>query len=281
MQPSRKDVSKPDDDDDEDDTDYVPPAARADSPDDSSDSEDGKPGPSVKRRKTSPDSAAEQVDAKSQKNARDALWAEFQSTVANPRPKEGPPARRRIKVEKIYRFAGEDVCEVVEVDEDSEDAKRWPLWRPSVDNSGATTSEPASKAAIPNPAHSEVNATSASPASTPTVHSGSVASATASTPAPNPQPKPPAKRLGPRKSKLSLSSLPDPSSSTSKPKKLSTLDKSAMDWQAHLASAGADKDALEANRRGGGYLDKVEFLERVSERREDALEKSKPSKRRR
>jgi hypothetical protein len=41
------------------------------------------------------------------------------------------------------------------------------------------------------------------------------------------------------------------------------------------------KDELEANRRGGGYLEKVEFLNRVDARKEDALEASKSTKRRR
>ncbi|KAE9396439.1 hypothetical protein BT96DRAFT_996695 [Gymnopus androsaceus JB14] len=69
------------------------------------------------------------------------------------------------------------------------------------------------------------------------------------------------------------------------PKKLTTLEKSAMDWRSHLSTADNDtlKDELEANRKqgGGGYLEKVEFLDRVSERRESLLDASKSGKRRR
>jgi hypothetical protein len=87
----------------------------------------------------------------------------------------------------------------------------------------------------------------------------------------------PAKRPGPRKPKVSLAAIP-----TQKAKKLSTLDKSAMDWRTHVqAQEGSGiKDELEANRRSGGYLEKVEFLKRVDERKEDVIEASKSSKRR-
>jgi hypothetical protein len=92
-----------------------------------------------------------------------------------------------------------------------------------------------------------------------------------------PQPAP-GKRPGPRKPKTSLAALP----SSQKAKKLTTLDKSAMDWNAHVNTQqdAAIKDELEANRRGGGYLEKVEFLKRVEERKDDALEASKSKRRR-
>ena len=58
-----------------------------------------------------------------------------------------------------------------------------------------------------------------------------------------------------------------------------------MDWKAHLASetaAGSDiQDELAANRRGGGYLEKVDFLDRVGERREDLFDQARSAKRRR
>ena len=54
-----------------------------------------------------------------------------------------------------------------------------------------------------------------------------------------------------------------------------------MDWRAHVDSHQVSKDELETNRRGGGYLEKMEFLKRVAERKEDALEANKSNKRRR
>jgi len=57
-----------------------------------------------------------------------------------------------------------------------------------------------------------------------------------------------------------------------------------MDWKNHIrAEQEAESsvvDELEANRRGGGYLEKVEFLKRVEERREDNLDTMKSTKRR-
>jgi hypothetical protein len=41
------------------------------------------------------------------------------------------------------------------------------------------------------------------------------------------------------------------------------------------------KDELEANCRGGGYLEKVDFLKRVEEMKEEAIESSKATKGRR
>jgi len=57
-----------------------------------------------------------------------------------------------------------------------------------------------------------------------------------------------------------------------------------MDWKAHVAAEAAAgtgvPDELELNRRGGGYLERVEFLDRVGDRREELLEKGKSTKRR-
>ena len=40
------------------------------------------------------------------------------------------------------------------------------------------------------------------------------------------------------------------------------------------------KDELEANRRGGGYLEKQEFLQRVETRKDEVLEAAKGKRRR-
>ena len=127
-----------------------------------------------------------------------------------------------------------DSRNVVEVDEDSEDAKRWP-------RAGETSSASA---------HASTSST----------------------------PKPPGRRPGPRRSKVTLAPLP-----SGKAKKLSTLEKSAMDWRAHVAAKASSglQDELDANRKGGGYLEKVDFLKRVDKRKDDILEASRSSKRRR
>ncbi|KAJ8509388.1 hypothetical protein ONZ45_g8430 [Pleurotus djamor] len=180
------------------------------------------------------------------KSAKDALWASFQASVAStssaPSKPEGKP-RIMVKVEKRYNFAGEDVVEVVEVEEDSTDARKWPLWTPQESDTAAQASTP------------DISADS-SPAPPPSKPSAST------------------KRPGPRKSKTLLTSGPP------KAKKLSTLEKSAMDWKAHVTSGSELQDELEANRRAGGYLEKVDFLKRVEDRKEDVLEANRSAKRR-
>lgn len=72
-------------------------------------------------------------------------------------------------------------------------------------------------------------------------------------------------------------------------KRLSTLEKSALDWKAHVdttTSAGGESgllaSELEANRRGGGgYLEKVEFLRRVEDRKNQSLEAANKDQKRR
>jgi len=202
------------------------------------------------------------VDEDAERRVRDALWAEFQASLSTPQPKPSDVvAPRMVKIEKRFRFAGEDVVEVKEVPEDSEDAKKWPRWQ-SPDQAKQTTSP------VPNAASTadlqEAKQTQAS-------SSGSSGATTG-------QPKAAAKRPGPRKPKTNLAPLPG----SQKTKKLTTLDKSAMDWRAHVQTGESSnlKDELEANRRGGGYLEKVEFLHRVEERKSDALDATKTKRRR-
>jgi len=55
-----------------------------------------------------------------------------------------------------------------------------------------------------------------------------------------------------------------------------------MDWQTHVQAEQHSglKDELEANRKAGGYLEKVQFLKRVEERKDGTLESLKSTKRR-
>lgn len=85
------------------------------------------------------------------------------------------------------------------------------------------------------------------------------------------------KKPGPRKPKKTLGPLP--STSNRKAKKLTTLNKSLMDWKAHTGDSTL-QDELDANRKAGGYLGKVEFLKRVDERKEENLESMQSRKRR-
>lgn len=157
--------------------------------------------------------------------------------------------------------------EVEEVPEGSEEAKKWPLWKPPV----------------PVDAEGNMSQLYSPNSASGTEHQhppeSSTAAASSSTPTKKILEKTPAKRPGPRKPKIKLASLPEPA----RVKKLTTLDKSAMDWKAHVAATPDPslKDDLEANRRGGGYLEKVEFLQRVGERKDQTFEANQSTKRRR
>ncbi|EGO03457.1 hypothetical protein SERLA73DRAFT_149756 [Serpula lacrymans var. lacrymans S7.3] len=245
------------DDSDSEDDDYVPPVE-----DDSESSDDESP--EAKRVKLNePESEEEQAR---KKRDREALWADFQASVSNSTAiKVEEPPKKLVKVEKRYLFAGKEVVEILQVPEDSADAKKWPLWSPPND----VTSRPTTESTDASMCDREDPGIAIIAASVPASSSPSSPSATL-----------PPKRPGPRK-RTTLAGLPTPGAQ--KAKKLTTLDKSAMDWRTHVNSelGTGMKDELEANRRGGGYLEKVEFLRRVENRKEDALEASKSTKRRR
>ncbi|KAG6915542.1 hypothetical protein DXG01_011007 [Tephrocybe rancida] len=240
-QPSKQDSDSEDDD-------YVPPVEAS-----SSDSDDQ---PDSKRPRISPPQEQE-LDETEKKRARDALWSSFQASVSSAPSTQAALVKEMVTIEKRFNFAGEIVVEVVEVPADSPDAKKWPQWRDKEEGGSQPNAEPSSST-LSEP---EISKEDVSGPSTPA--------------------KPATKRPGPRKSKVTLAAIP--TVSTQRAKKLSTLDKSAMDWQAHVRASGESglKDELDANRRGGGYLEKVEFLNRVEGRREEVIEASKGSKRRR
>ncbi|KAI0000660.1 bucentaur or craniofacial development-domain-containing protein [Russula compacta] len=251
--PTLPDTSIHHESDSEEDSDYVPEGKDQDS--DTSEERDSK----RPRVESLPHA---QEDSAAAKSERQALWAKFQDSVnAPPAPPENEP-KRMIKIERRHRFAGEDVVEIVDVPEDSKEAKKWPLWKPpdGQDESATSNSGPA-------PSTEELPSAAAS--------SSSVAAATQPPPTGT---KRPGRR---RKPKLQLAELP--SAASRKGKKLTTLEKSALDWEAHVNVSGAPELAseLETNRRSGGYLEKVEFLERVGDRKNQALEANKNHKRRR
>ena len=57
-----------------------------------------------------------------------------------------------------------------------------------------------------------------------------------------------------------------------KPKKINTIEKSELDWEAHKQKDRTVKDELQQHMRGGTYLEKVSFLKRA-ELREYAIER--------
>ncbi|GJE93763.1 BCNT domain-containing protein [Phanerochaete sordida] len=245
MQPPQKRELESDSDDDPD---YVPPA--------------DEPKPGRQRALTDPQDAPASIteeDEAKKKSDRETLWADFKASLSTPAsaPLEPQPTQT-VKIAKRYRFAGEDVTEVKEVPADSAEAKQWPRWQPS----GAGPHQDPPPALASDPADAV----------------GAPSSSADAGPSTAPPPKP-AKRPGPRKPKTLLAPLPG----AQKARRLTTLDKSAMDWRSHVEGAPPEaglRDELDAHRRGGGYLEKVEFLQRVEQRKEEALEASRSTKRR-
>ncbi|KAG9076535.1 hypothetical protein FRC06_009454 [Ceratobasidium sp. 370] len=245
---------------DEEDEDYVPDEQASDS-----DAEAKRE--SKKQRVEEPTPAP--VNPVANETTRNALWESFlESTTASASgsghisPASEP---KTLTIERRYRFAGEDVIERVQVAEDSAEAINWKKRQSSI-----ATPEQTSVEAGPSPPAAPVsNATSTTTQSS----RASPTDPTKGTPAPtSAKPKVAAK---PRKS---LSSM----AAATKPKKLTTLEKSRLDWQSHLATVTPDeRDELERNKQAGGtgYLEKVDFLARVGERRETAFEDSKRKRR--
>ena len=179
----------------------------------------------------------------------------------------------------------------MDVPEGSADAKKWPLWKPP----DYETATPTNDSGMPKPSTSDP----------PLASSSSLATTSDSTtkisqpPTTKQQQQQPA-RPGRRKPKLQLVDVPSAAASRKGLKRLTTLEKSALDWKAHVDAASGERESerergrgrgrtepaelaaeLEANRRGGGYLEKVEFLQRVDDRKDQALEANLDHKRRR
>lgn len=170
----------------------------------------------------------------------------------------------------VFNLCERNDSEIVDVPEDSADAKKWPLWKPP---------EGQNEAAVPHESGSGTPAPSTEEVP-PAAIAAASASSSSSIPSTQAQPLT-TKRPSRRKPKLQLAELP--SAGSQKGKKLTTLEKSALDWKAHVDTSREPELAseLEANRRGGGYLEKVEFLQRVGDRKGQAFEANKDHKRRR
>ncbi|QRV82100.1 bucentaur or craniofacial development protein [Ceratobasidium sp. AG-Ba] len=246
-------------DSDDEDEDYVPDEHESDSDEDTKRE-------SKKQRVEEPESAP--VNPVMDDTARNSLWESFlesATTSASVSSQVTPaPEPKKIVIERRHRFAGEDVTEKVQVAEDSAKALEWKKKETS--STPAQTSSPIKSPLAATPVSSEpsTRASSSCPSLVDPVKQGAKQAAV--------KPKAVAK---PRKS---LSSL----AAAAKPKKLTTLEKSKLDWQAHLAAATPEeRDELERNRQAGGagYLEKVDFLARVGERRENAFEDSKRKRR--
>ncbi|KAF8318721.1 hypothetical protein DL93DRAFT_2164899 [Clavulina sp. PMI_390] len=277
------------DSDSENDSDFVPEV------EDASDNESASQnsGRSAKRTKLTEEVGADDVkDVESQ--ARASAWAAFQSKISNGSGSAATPqveTPKMVKVERTYR-------KMVEVPEDSAEAKAWLASQPKPQNDADSSPLTDSKAvAATEPSVGPSNIARPPSASTPPPEPSRSSHSSPSSSSNLPRVDSSASvtsQLSGLKTETGPSSgkpAPRPKAKTgggfgallkAKPKKMSTLEKSKLDWSTHVEAEGdVVKEELEANRRGGGYVEKVEFLGRVNERREESLENAKGGKRKR
>ncbi|KAJ1302140.1 hypothetical protein OPQ81_000969 [Rhizoctonia solani] len=244
-------------DSEEEDDDYVPGEQ-------DSDSSESSAGPQTKKPRTEETLDTSTPNLLKDDTTRNALWTSFlESTKSEATNSKTPPPKSEVKtltIEKKYRFAGEDVIEKVMVTEDSSEARDWRRRQSTGGQSTGSTATPI----VTTPS-----------SGSPTPNPSSLRLETNDRPV---EALPPTRAKPPTKPRKSLSSL----AAAGKPKKLTTLEKSRLDWQSHLASSTQEeRDELERNRKAGGagYLEKVDFLARVNERRENMFEHSKRKRR--
>ncbi|KAG8983558.1 hypothetical protein FRB90_005906 [Tulasnella sp. 427] len=207
-----------------------------------------------------PTKSAEQIKAE-----RDALWAEFQASVSSSSIENSRGNKpKTVKVRVAHEFAGEEVIEIKEVQEGSAEATKWPMVVEDKGDDQAGGSTPCTS----TPADTGASAAlfpGAGPSVSVLPEARSINDAP---PLKKPTPTSATRRPG-RPKGSSLAALV----AATKPKKISTLEKSRLDWDAHLASTPSKEevDELERDRKdGAGYLDRMDYLKRVDERKEAA-----------
>jgi len=200
-------------DDEPDDADYALPNDEVSSESDS----DERPSKKVKVSKESSESIIT-------KEAVEDLWKSFNEDVPIEASKE---TRRKIKITKTIKFAGEVTTEEVEVWEDSEDGRAWS----KLENVSQTTAN--------------VSTTSTA--------------TTINKPKPN-------------KPRNSLAAL---SASLTKPTKLTTLEKSKLDWDRFVSDQKLEEDLIQSKKSRDNFLDREDFKRRTEEKRLENLDRLK------
>ncbi|WRT65431.1 uncharacterized protein IL334_002374 [Kwoniella shivajii] len=165
-----------------------------------------------------------------------------------------------VELRRARRFAGETIYEIVKLKKDDPEAVAYLSnsrtdKKEGVDIPTSTNDDDASP--VPDSLASKEE--NANDSSIPILSSSAISLEKALPPKPK-GPPPPIRRK-PRQSLEAMSAALD------KGKKMTTLEKSQMDWKSHTSSSTGLSDELNANRKNGGYLDKRDFLDRVDERR--------------
>ncbi|KAF9281935.1 Craniofacial development protein 1 [Mortierella alpina] len=269
-------------------------------------------------KKPRAEDAVDHEQAESRKKRLDALWAEMNAPVskASSRPElmtaaalstrsgagqssEAGSSSRMVTITTTYDFAGETVTVTKDVPEDSKEAKDFalknkapgslPMNSLSSASSSSSSSSSSSISKIPSASTSVSTSTSASvkEVSSDTNQTSEHSSGLSSTPkgistAPRVTTRPSMleslAKKGPVRYVRKKSNL-DALAATygvKKPAKLNTLEKSKLDWKNFVGKEGIEDELKHHNK--DGYMEKVAFLQRTDERRDQTYQELKKRK---
>ncbi|KAM0791580.1 hypothetical protein ACM66B_006024 [Microbotryomycetes sp. NB124-2] len=276
---------------DSDDDDYAPDAvqgAQSDSESDSDDElldDDGRP---IKRRKKQ-QQQLDQKEPQLTKEAVDDLWASFNaepspygttsassSTATTSKPATKPKKMLTITVK--YEFAGQVVEQEKQVEQDSDEAKKWLATQlPKKSYLKRTLDETTLSSSLTQQATSTSSSAPttkpSSSSSAPAIASTSVVTSESAAPPSKPTLAPP------RRPKAAGGGLNALAAQLKKPPKLNTLEKSKLDWNKFVSKEEGLADTLSQSRKNG-YLDKQDFLDKAQQAKDEAWEQSKSTRRR-
>ncbi|WWD16774.1 hypothetical protein CI109_101206 [Kwoniella shandongensis] len=174
----------------------------------------------------------------------------------------------KVEIKRARRFAGETIYETAKLPASDPEVVAYLARQVESSTTKADESDP-STTNIVGAISEATPMTSAMVSNDPSSSTSNNVQPSSTTPTisahPAPRPKGPPPRRKPRQSLEQMSAALD------KGKKMTTLEKSAMDWKSHTSSSTNLSDELAANRRNGGYLEKQDFLDRVGERRAGAF----------
>ncbi|XAO26919.1 hypothetical protein I312_105760 [Cryptococcus bacillisporus CA1280] len=178
-----------------------------------------------------------------------------------------------VEIKRPRRFAGETIYETVRLRASDPEAVAYfnrLAAKPDhdEDKSDSATKQPLPQQETPTPIPS---APSGQDKSTTDVKADVSVTTSVVVPSVATRPKGP-----PRRKRQTLEQM---SAALDKGKKMTTLEKSQMDWKSHTSSNASMEDELVANRRNGGFLEKKDFLDRVGERRAGAFNEQASTRR--
>ncbi|CAO3572531.1 unnamed protein product [Mortierella alpina] len=268
---------------------------------------------SAYNKKPKAEEALDHAQAESKKNRLDALWAEMNAPVskASSRPEliaaaarstgsgaghsaeagsSQSSSSRMVTITTTYDFAGETVTVTKDVPEDSKEAKDFALKNKtpgsmpvnsvsSPSSTSASSKVPSASASIlTSPVKEAPNDTTQTSEHQSTPSSSTKGISTAPRVTTRPSILDSLAKKGPVRYVRKKSNL-DALAATygvKKPAKLNTLEKSKLDWKNFVGKEGIEDELKHHNK--DGYMEKVAFLQRTDERRDQTYQELKKRK---